>query len=129
MHIIGVSEAKPLSSGWCETGSHGTLKLDGTSKLDSTLVGTTLLGVKCRLHSCTPFLHLQTLSQPTAVWFTYVGITWTANQSNESQHAPEVSTDTYNIGCHSHVTSSCILSRAFIAIQLTAFVVHYKHSS
>ena len=29
--IIGASEAKPLSSGWCETGSHGTSKPDGTT--------------------------------------------------------------------------------------------------
>ena len=28
-NIIRASEAKPLSSGWCETGSHGTLKPDG----------------------------------------------------------------------------------------------------
>ena len=26
-HFIGVSEAKPLSSGWCETGSFGVLRL------------------------------------------------------------------------------------------------------
>ena len=31
LHIIGASEAKPLSSGWCETGSHGTSKPDGTA--------------------------------------------------------------------------------------------------
>ena len=31
MRIIGASEAKPLSSGWCETGSHGTSKPDGTA--------------------------------------------------------------------------------------------------
>ena len=29
--VIGASEAKPLSSGWCETGSHGTSKPDGTT--------------------------------------------------------------------------------------------------
>ena len=31
VRIIGASEAKPLSSGWCETGSHGTSKPDGTT--------------------------------------------------------------------------------------------------
>ena len=29
--LIGTSEAKPLFSGWCETGGHGTSKPDGTS--------------------------------------------------------------------------------------------------
>ena len=28
--IVGASEVKPLSSGWCETGSHDTSKPDGT---------------------------------------------------------------------------------------------------
>ena len=35
--------------------------------------GTTLLGAQCRVNSCTRLLHLQTLNQPTPVWFTYVG--------------------------------------------------------
>ena len=201
--VIGASEAKPLSSGWCETGSHGTSKPDGTAvetgwygrrnrmvrpyvgegpttctwpvsrwtpgaafysdpcwhrgteplpgeaglgQFAHRSAGTTLLGAQCRANSCTRLLHLQTLNQPTPVWFTYVGSPWTAdlcqergcgpgrtppplarmqvvlytkcsiltNQSNESQHAPEVSKDIYNIGYHSHVTSHCMLSHTRI---------------
>ena len=42
--------------------------------------GTTLLGAKCRLHSYRSFLHLQTLTQLTAVWFTHEGSIWMACQ-------------------------------------------------
>ena len=55
----------------------------GLGELVHGSAGTTLLGAQFRLHSCTHFLHLQILSQPTAVWFTYVGIIWTAYMCQE----------------------------------------------
>ena len=71
--------------------NRGTELLPGEAGLGELVhgsTGTTLLGAKCRLHSCTHCLHLQTLSQPTAVWFTYVGSTWTAYLCQECGCGP-----------------------------------------